>query len=143
MKFIRAKHPAVCWCLLPWFVEGNQTRKEIFTELYGRMEDKPDDTFVLVAMENGLCHGFMAAYCRDDDVFLWQSRTRDPFDKLYPDKTKVMQYNEDAFNLLFEWAKSRGKKSASALCTEEKVKDLVVRRYGFVKNGNLITKEIA
>ena len=133
----------MCWCLLPWFIEGKETREEIFLQLYNRLEQDPDNTFVLIAMEGEYCHGFMAAYCREDDVLLWQARTRSPFDELYPDKANIYEYNDKAFEILFEWAASKGKKIVSAICHEKRTESLVMRRYGFKKDGTKITKEIA
>jgi hypothetical protein len=142
MKYIQAKHPAVCWPLLPWFVENGDTREEIFMQLYGRLEKDPDNTFVLIAMEDGYCHGFMVAYCQEDDVLLWQARTRSPFDKLYPENTDIYKHNNKAFDMLFKWTLKKGKNKVSAICNNERTENLVMRRYGFKKNGNKITKEI-
>ena len=132
MRYINAKHPAICWPLLPWFVEGNQTREEIFMELYGRLENKPQDTFVEVALDGDICKGILIAYLEDDYVWIWQARIAKDFKNARPMLVS-----------LSDWARTRNITELRAGCSKNKARDLFMRRYGFKKDGNEIVKEIA
>lgn len=132
MRFIQAKHPAVCWPLLPWFIEGNQTREEIFMELYGRLEQKPDNTFVEIALEGGICKGILIAYVSDDHVWIWQARA-----------AKDFRQGRKMFDDLISWSRERGIKKLRAGCSKDKNMKHIMRRFGFEKNGKEIQRIIA
>ena len=99
MKFIQAKHPAICWPLLPWFVEGNQTRQEIFLELYERLEKDPDNTFVEVALDGDIAKAVLIAYKDGDSVWIWQARSSVSF-----------RHGKVMLRHLRQWAKELEKK---------------------------------
>ncbi len=132
MRFIQAKHPAICWPLLPWFVEGNQTREEIFMELYGRLEQDPEDTFVEIALDSEICKAILIGYVLDDHIWIWQARSQ-----------KGFQQSEKMLDDLMSWAKNKNITELRAQCSRNKAKRIFMRRYGFKKDGAEIVKEIA
>ncbi len=126
MRFIQAKHPAICWPLLPWFVEGTQTREEIFMELYGRLEQDTDNTFVEIAIDGGICKGILIAYNNNDHVCIWQARAGNGFKE-----------SKEMFNHLKVWAK--GKSGVMRLKTSnERLEKFYSRRFGFSKVGDMM-----
>ena len=130
MKFIQAKHPAVCWPLLPWFVEGDQTREEIFMELYGRLEQDPENTFVEIALDGDICKGVLIAYNfsnSNDAIWIWQARA-----------AKGFRYQKDMFSHLKEWSKNKNKKVMRMETHNDKLEKLYSRKFGFTKNGDVM-----
>ena len=132
MKFIQAQHPAICWPLLPWFVEGDQTREEIFMELYGRLEQEPENTFVEIALDDDICKGVLIAYVSGDHVWVWQART-----------AKRFNYQKEMFEHLQIWSNDKGISKLRAICYGDKSTKLFMRRFGFKKDGQEIQKDIA
>lgn len=132
LKYIRAKHPAICWPLLPWFVEGDQTREEIFLELYGRLEQDPDDIFVEIALDGDICKGILISYVSDDHIWIWQART-----------AKDFRQPEKLLDDLISWAKQKKITKLRAGCSNDKSMKLFMRRYGFKKEGSEIQRDIA
>lgn len=127
MKFIQAKHPAICWPLLPWFVEGNQTRQEIFLELYGRLEQEPENTFVEIALDDQICKGILMAYVSENHVWIWQARA-----------AKGFAFQKEMFSHLKEWAKSKNKKVMRMGTHNDRLEKLYSRKFGFSKNGDVM-----
>ncbi len=132
MKFLQTKHPAICWPLLPWFVEGDQAREEIFLELYGRLEQDPDNTFVEIALDGEICKGVLIAYTLNDSVWIWQARTAKDFNQ-----------SEKMLDDLINWTKTKNITKLRAQCSKDKAEKIFMRRYGFKKDGIEIVKEIA
>lgn len=132
MRFIQAKHPAICWPLLPWFVEGDQTRKEIFMELYGRLEQEPENTFVEVVLDGDMCKGVLVGYVSGDHIWIWQARAKKDF-----------KQGKRMFGDLIAWATRKGKNELRAGCSKNKNMKLFMRRFGFKKDGREIKRIIA
>ena len=132
MTYLYPKHPAICWCLLPWFMEGNQTRQEIFLELYARLEQDPDNTYVVVALDGDVCHGFMVAYKDEDEIWVWQAKALRDFGK-----------TKEVVEHLTAWAKERGATIIKGQCSKDRNTRLIMRRFGFKKSGNTIQRNIA
>lgn len=132
MKYLQAKHPAVCWCLLPWFVEGNQTREEIFMELYERLETNPEDTYIEIALCGEICKGVLIGYIDGDHVWIWQAHAAKDFKK-----------SHKMLNNMMKWAKAKGITRLKAECTKDRNERLIMRRFGFKKDGQEIIKELA
>lgn len=105
--------------LIPWYAPGDQAHLEIGLELYERLKEKPDNTFCLVAMENGFCQGILIAYIRKNDIWLWQSRAKSGF-----------KYSKLAMRCLFEWAKWRGYNTIKTKPNKRSAK-LLARKYKF------------
>lgn len=131
MHYLRAKHPAIAWCLIPWFVEGNQTREEIFMELYGRLEQDPDNVYIDIALEGEICKGVLIATKDDDGVWVWQARKSDGFKK-----------SKEMFSRMVDWAKESGATSLRLKTDDGKLEKLYSRRYGFAKSGDYMEKAI-
>ena len=104
MKFIQAKHPAICWPLLPWFIEGSQSREDIFLELYERLENDPDNTFVEIAMEGEMCKAVLIAHA-SDCIWIWQARSVEGF-----------EHSKKMLNDLMIWAKDKNVTEVRAKC---------------------------
>jgi hypothetical protein len=133
MKIQRAIKPEMALLLLPWYVEVNRTREMIGWELNERMAKQPDDTLVLVAMDNQEKHilGFSACYVRYNDVFIWQARN----EKL--SRSEV----DEVLNSICKWAKSKGFSRIAAMPNRNP--KLWKRRWGFSATiNNEVVKEI-
>ena len=127
MKYIRAKHPAIAWPLLPWFVEGNQTKEEIFIELYNQLSTEPDKVFCEIALKGDMCQGILIAQEKEDSIWVWQARA-------------VKKFNgQRMFNNLCDWAKEKGKPVLKAACSKKRASRRFRMAYGFDEvDGELI-----
>jgi hypothetical protein len=132
VRYLNAKHPAVCWPLLPWFVEGDQTRKQIFLELYARLEQEPENTFVEIALEGEYCKAILIAYVSGDCVWVWQARASNDFNE-----------GKKMLNNLINWSKNKKINKLKAACSKDKNAKLIMRRFGFKKNNEELIKVIA
>lgn len=132
MRYLNARNPAICWPLLPWFIEGNQTREEIFMELYGRLENDPDNTFVEIALDDELCKGILIGYISEGHVWIWQARASEDF-----------EHSKKMLNDLMKWAKDKGTKELRARCSKDRNTNLIMRRFGFTKDGNEIVRKVS
>lgn len=142
---MRVTVPKIALLLYPWFVPANQTRQEIYLELRDRLKNESDKTFCVVAvdMAKERIYGFLVAYCRENDVYIWQARTHTVFDNNYPDHEDTLKCNNIAFDMLFDWA--RQKNYARVSVDSPNSSRYLVRRYGFCrksKDDTEITKEI-
>lgn len=100
MYLIRHKKPKVSIDLIPWLVIVNQKIEDMYLELHGRMTDHPDDTYVCVCYDDdGTIKGMLIAYCRHDDVFLWQAHT---------DRSVSRVLVDEALEAVIRWAKKKG-----------------------------------
>jgi len=99
-KFVRAKDPNVALLLLPWFIENGtgMERSELGANLYERMDKCPDETFVILIYRGNDLIAFGVAYCRKDDVFIWQAGS------IGRDRRLV----DVGFDIIKRWARSKG-----------------------------------
>jgi hypothetical protein len=121
MYLIRHKKPEIALKLIPWFVVLDIRIENMYLELLERMNDDPDDTYVCVCYDddNSVC-GMTIAYCRDNDVFIWQANTRRDVPRSLVD---------EAFNAIIEWAKDKGFKLVTG--KPNRVRRIWKRRWGF------------
>lgn len=130
MNLILTKDPAIWAYLSRWYVPVDQSRIEIGTELFRRLSETPDDTFVSIVTEDGKVVAFVVAYVlNENDVFLWQTRTLPGFN-----------YGKELFDMLVNWTKEKSR-SRIVASTERSIRPLE-RKYGFKPFGGLIAKEI-
>ena len=126
MKYIRAQHPAIAWPLVPWFVEGNQTKEEIFAELYSQLSEEPEKVFCEIALKGDRCQAILIAKEADDHIWIWQARA-------------VKKFNgQRMFNDLCDWAKEKGKPVLKAACSKKRAS----RRFGLTYGFNEVNGEI-
>jgi hypothetical protein len=127
IRYLNAKHPAICWPLLPWFVEDDKTVQEIFLELYGRLEKQPEDTYVDIAMDGDKCMAILIAYINDGEVWIWQARVSKNFKK-----------QKQMFNRLKKWSSEKDVKYIRMKTSGERLEKFYKRRYRFHKNGDIM-----
>lgn len=132
MRLLKTKNPDDVAKLYPWLIPtGTETRMDIASELYGRLKEKPDDTFVLVAIERGITRCIVVAYMSSKRVcWLWQSQAEPGF-----------EYSRLMMDALKSWARGKGAKKIGIGVPDER-KKAFVRRWGFKKlrNGELRLK---
>jgi hypothetical protein len=127
MKYIRAQHPAIAWPLLHWFVEGNQTKEEIFAELYKQLSTEPDKVFCEIALKGDRCQGVLIAQEAKDHIWVWQARANKKFD------------GKKIFKDLCDWAKEKGKPVLKAACSKKRASRRFKMAYGFDEvDGELV-----
>jgi len=134
MRFWITKNPRVALILVPWFIEHDQSREEIYLELRHRLTYNADETFVCLAIENDLIKGMTIAYCRSRDVFIWQAIT---------EKGVPHGIVDIAFQGIGYWAKSKGYNRISGI--PNRTRKIWERRWGFQKskeNKSEVFKEI-
>lgn len=119
--FTRVTDPDVALLLLPWFVEENcnMNRLQLGEELFNRMTDYPEDTLVLLIYYGDELRAFGVAYCRENDVKIWQAGS------INLDRQVV----DVGFDFIKRWAKSKGR----SRITTEPNRNLKIwkRRWGF------------
>jgi hypothetical protein len=122
------KEPAIALWLTPWYISIDQTREEIGLELYTRLKYSPDDTLFGIFREAGKgVRGVFAAYCRDDDVFIWQANApRNKYVKL-------------VFDTVIAWARAKGFDKIRLISTRRQP---IKKRFGFVNRGIELEKRI-
>lgn len=129
MSIIKTQDPNVSIYLLPWYIEGDMTRFEIGVNLYERLINDPDNTFVSVAVDDNNVKAVLIAYVRDNDVFIWQAKAKPGF-----------KGTREMFDDLIVWAKNKKK---DRLATHSPRNKCVMRRWGFAgSDNNEIIKEI-
>lgn len=106
--------------LIPWFIPFDQTVVDMYLELCDRMEQQPEKTFVLLAIENDQIQGMVIAYCRKDDVFIWQAST---------DRGVSVSVVDHAFRGILCWAKGKGYSQVSGV--PNRARKIWQRRWGF------------
>lgn len=131
MRLLNTKNPDDIVKLFPWLIPTEtETRMDIATELYGMLKEKPDDTFVLVAIERNITRAVVVAHVLSKRVvWIWQSQAEPGFKK-----SKLM------FDAVKSWAKSRGAKKIGIGVNEHE--KAFARRWGFkeLRNGELRLK---
>jgi len=126
MYLTNHKNPEIAFTLMPWYVPLMETREEIGRELYERLKQVPNDTLCGVFYENGI-RGMFIAYCREDDVFIWQANAP---------KNKYIKLVLDTVVL---WAKFRGFDWIRLITTKRQA---IKRRFGFVNRGIELERSI-
>jgi len=127
VKYLRVTNPDVVLTLVPWFVPVNQSREDIFLELRDRLIHQPEDTFVLVVVSQRIIKGFVAAYARTKDVFLWQARS----------EGLTRKYVDIGFNAVCNWTRKKGFNKLVTI--PNRATKIWARRWGFkeAKNGEI------
>lgn len=120
MRIDRYTDPDISYVLYPWYVEVNQTKEEIGFELYTRLKNNPEETFIIVLSEGLIIRGFLVAYVRYNDVFIWQARTTRP------------QYSKIGFNIIVKWAENLGKNKIRIIAGSKTLRRFFSRKYGFI-----------
>jgi hypothetical protein len=132
MRLLKTKNPDDVAKIYPWLIPTKtETRMNIASELYGRLKEKPDDTFVLVAIERGITRCIVVAYMSSKRVcWLWQSQAEPGF-----------KHSRLMMDALKSWARGKGAKKIGIGVPDER-KKAVVRRWGFkeLRNGELRLK---
>lgn len=123
MRFWITKNPKVALILIPWFVPVNQTREEMYLELRHRLAYNPDETLVCLIIDNDLIKGMGIAYCRYNDVFIWQASTSKDIPRSIVDS---------AFRGILHWSKSKGFGCVSGM--PNRAKKIWLRRWGFMES---------
>jgi hypothetical protein len=132
MRLLRTKNPDDVAKLYPWLVPTDtETRMDIASELYGMLKEKPEDTFVFVAIERNITRAVLIAHVLSKRiVWCWQSGAEPGF-----------KYHKYMFNTMTAWAKSKGAKKIGAGFgpDEDRWKNILVKRWGFkeIRNGEL------
>lgn len=132
MRILNTKNPNDAAKLYPWFVPTDtETRMNIASELFGRLKEKPDDTFVLVAIERNITRCIVVAYVLSKRVvWLWQSSAEPGF-----------KHSRLMMDALKSWARGKGAKKIGIGVADER-KKAFIRRWGFkeLRNGELRCK---
>ena len=130
IKIINAKNPEVSIHLLPWYVVNDMPRFEIGLRLYDRLQEQPEDTLVLIAVDETTADvkGMLIAENREDSAFMWQAKVK-----------SGCGASKDLFERLTTWAKSKGK---TKIVTQTLRVKAAIRLWGFVQQGNNLVKEI-
>lgn len=129
MKILNEKNPDVAAKLFPWYVptEG-QTRMDIAAQLYHMLEERPDDTLVLVAIERNIARGVVIAHIagkrRKRHAWIWQANSTPGFTQ-----GKMMLEGVKT------WAKKKGCKQIRMNNTDESKDKFFNRIYGFERKG--------
>lgn len=114
------KNPEFVVKLLPWLTPSDQSLVDIMCELYERLKNKPDETFCCMATENNIGQALLIAGCRENDVGIWQARSRAGF-----------KYQKLLLWLLSIWAKSKGYNKLTAGVSDGRRQRFFERKYGF------------
>jgi len=114
--------------LIPWFVPTEtESRAQIASELAQRLEQKPDETLCLVAIERNITRAIVIAHVSEKyrkTVWAWQARAEPGF-----------RYSEIMFDALKGWTKAKGCRRIRTAVTDERVAKLHERKYGFNRDG--------
>lgn len=131
MKYQRIYNPDAAIALVPWLIPVNQSREEIALELFDRMKYNQDETFVITVMSGGILKGMAVAFCRDDDVFLWQARN----------EGLTQKQVDIGFKIICDWAKKEGFNKLVTIPNRQA--EIWIRRWGFqVSETGEVYKEI-
>jgi len=132
MRLLNTKDPNDAIKLWPWYLETEtENRNDIMSELYGRLKERPDDTFVLVAIERNITRCVVIAYMSSKRVaWLWQSQAQPGF-----------RHSRLMMDALKSWARAKGAKKIGIGVADER-KRAFIRRWGFkeLRNGELRCK---
>ena len=120
MRFLRVTDPRLGYIFVPWFVECDLSRKDMFLILMQKLTHEPDEIFAALVIDNDLIKGAVIACTRKEDVLLWQARGDNGID------TKTVDRVLDGIG---HWAKSKGYSRITAF--PNRARKLWVRRWGF------------
>lgn len=126
MKIVRTKNPDICYYLVPWFITDEKSAYEIGAELYQRMKQQPEDTYVQVGVEGQQIKSILIAYTMPNYVHIWQAR-----------KDKDMNRPRLAFHKLCRWAKRQGYDKLRLATPNKRVRRMYKKKYGFVPLGGM------
>lgn len=133
MRLLSTKNPQDIAKIYPWLIPTkNETRMNIASELFGRLKERPDDTFVLVAIENNITRCIVVAYMSSKRVcWLWQSQAQPGF-----------KHSRLMMDALKSWARGRGAKKIGISVSKTGKKRAFKRRWGFkeLRNGEMRLK---
>lgn len=136
MRFLKVKDPKDVVKLFPWLVPTEtETRMDIACELCDRLKDKPEDTFVMVAIERGITRAILIAHVSDKRkkrVWVWQSGTERGF-----------KHQRLMFDALKGWAKAKGCKQLRTKVSNPRWSRILHRRYGFRPKGQEMIYNVA
>jgi len=130
MRILNTKNPNDVVKIYPWFIPAEKlTRMDIAAQLYDRLETRPEDTLVLVAIERNITRSILVAHVSDKKkkrVWLWQANSEPGF-----------KYSKLMFDALKSWMIGRGAKEIWT-GTDRNAR-VLSRRWGFepLRNGNL------
>ena len=132
MRLLNTKEPDDVAKIYPWLIPTKtESRMDIASELFGRLKEKPADTFVLVAIEKNITRCVVIAYVSSKRVvWLWQSQAEPGF-----------KHSRLMMDALKSWARGKGAKKIGIGVPDER-KRAFVRRWGFkeLRNGELRLK---
>ena len=129
MTIINTKDPKVWGYLYHWFIPYDQDRLLIGAELYHRLTETPDDTYVSIIVEDDAVIGVLIGYIiNETDALIWQAKAK-----------PSLKQSRQILDGFIDWAKEKGMKQIVAF--SDRARSLS-RRYGFTLSGNLLTKEI-
>jgi len=122
VRILNSKNPQIAVKLYPWFLPTQtETRMQIACELAQRLQEKPDRTLCLVAIERDIARAVLIAHVSEKyrkSVWLWQSQAELGF-----------RYSGLMFDALKQWAKSKG---AKQICMgSQEHEKAFERRWGF------------
>jgi hypothetical protein len=127
-----ATDPRTAIELLPWYVEVDQTRKEICEEVYARMLNDPNRIMVVLLFAYDLLCGFGIGKVEGEDLFLWQGHTDSHVPRSVVDET---------IGRIMNWGKAMG--CNRILTVPNRNLKLWRRRWGFVPiSDRIVAKEI-
>ena len=113
--------------LIPWFVPTEtESRVQIASELAQRLEQKPDETLCLVAIERNITRAIVVAHVSEKhrkSVWLWQSQAEPGF-----------RYSKLMFDALKQWSRVKGAKEVRMGPQEHE--KAFRRRWGFEDANN-------
>lgn len=122
MRLLNTKNPDDVAKIYPWIVSTeSETQLDIATELYGMLKEKPDNVFMLIAIERNITRAVVIAHVSEvkrKSIWLWQSNVEPGF-----------KYSKLMFDLLKNWAKSKKAKEIR-IGTNDRHKAFA-RRWGF------------
>lgn len=124
MKIIRIKNPEISIWLLPWYVEDDKTVLEIGMELNDRMQNEPDNTCVLLAVDKGYLKAVLVGYLDGNKLIIWQGK-----------KSKDMNRMHLLGHKLYKWAREHGATKAVLGSSDKRVRRLYKRKYGYHSIG--------
>lgn len=117
--------------VLPWLVP-TESLQDMIDKLRTRLRRKT--TFCEIAVENERTQAMLIAYVTDDNsqVWLWQAHARAGF-----------RFSRLMFNGLVSWTWAQGISEIRLSATDERHRKLYERRYGFVRDGKEMRKDVA
>jgi hypothetical protein len=102
--------------------DGCYTRQVIAAELAARMNQMPDDTCVIVGYNAGKIVGFITAWIPPARGYVY-------LDNVWHLNTNEAKAAKDGFNMLLDWAKSKGLKEIRMETARNAA--AILRRWGF------------